>query len=121
MKRRHALVVSLFAAIAVAAGVLAVVRSSAGSATSGTSTVSNAQIAAQQRRLDRWEAALRKARAKRPPKLPPLTGAANGAAATVAPRIVYVYAPAQGSATAASHDDGREIEAEHGEQEGSGD
>ena len=109
MNRRHALIVSLLLAVSVAAGVFAVVRPTAGGATSQATRVSGAQIAARQHKLDTWEKSLHKALAARPPKLPALPKARSGSAAVAAPRTVYVRAQAPATSIAIPHgDDGGE-------------
>lgn len=91
MNRSRALIVSLAAAVAAVAGVLALTSTLAlGSQARATTDQQVAQRTAQ---LDRYEASLKKALAQRPPKLPtvPATADSSAANAQTAPRVRVVY------------------------------
>jgi hypothetical protein len=94
VNRKHALTISLAAALAALAGTVAATKSAhLGHASSKPAAVSSALIAKRTAQLDRAEVALRKALAQKPPKLPPLPATASaGAAPASAPaqRVVYV-------------------------------
>lgn len=72
MKRRHALLTSLLLGLAVVAGALALTRTTALGQQPG---VSDAQIAHRAAQLDRAEAQVRRLRAQRPPRVPPMPAA----------------------------------------------
>jgi hypothetical protein len=86
MNRTHGLVIALAVAIAAVAGTFAAVRSTQLSA--ATPSVPAAEIAKQNRRLDRAEASLRAQARRRPPAL--------GAVPTAepAPTVIYRRPPA---------------------------
>jgi hypothetical protein len=111
MARTHALILSLFIGLAAGAGALAAVQTAhlAGSpAAAGAPKSQSAALRARQNLLDRQRAALRRALAKRPPKLPKVPNFAPvaappaqapaataqasipAAATTVTPRVRYV-------------------------------
>lgn len=117
MNRSRALIVSLAAAVAAVAGVLALTSTLAlGSEARATTDQQVAQRTAQ---LDRYEASLKKALAQKPPALPAVprvsSTASAGAATTVPARVVYRRAPAVVVA-GSGHDD----EYEHEQDEGHG-
>ncbi|HVC86758.1 MAG TPA: hypothetical protein VNC40_04935 [Gaiellaceae bacterium] len=94
MKRTHALVIVLAVAVAAVAGTFAALRT-AQLRTTATPKVTAAQIASQNRALDRAQAALNAQLRRQPPALPPLprvgTPIGSGAAAPApAGRVVYV-------------------------------
>jgi hypothetical protein len=114
MKGRHALIVSLLLAVAIVSGLIAVTRPAAGG-TASASAVSDAQIAARQQQLDRWEASLREALAKRPPKLPALPKRASPPAdSSGGTRVVYVRAQAPPAAAHGDDEGGEHYEADGG-------
>jgi hypothetical protein len=95
VNRRHAAVISLFLAVALLLGMVATIRTTQLGATASAPATSAAAVARRNRQLDRAEAALRKAAARRPPTLPalPARPAARvqlAAATATAPRTVYV-------------------------------
>ncbi len=129
MKRRHALLISLAAGLAVIFGTVAATRSiQLGTTSATTSTVSPASIAKRLQAIDKAEIALRKALKQKPPKLPPLPTAAApvpaasapiSAAVTAAPapqRVIYVR-PAPNVVTV--HRSGGEHEGDDGHEGGS--
>ncbi|MGE5692055.1 MAG: hypothetical protein ACM33B_16015 [Pseudomonadota bacterium] len=85
MTRRQSFVVALVLAVALAAGVFALLRTvSLGASAAGPT---DAQLAAQSAQLDRAEAALRREAAQRPPALPP---SADAAAPSAQPQpVIY--------------------------------
>lgn len=85
MKRVHAVAISVLLAVAALFGVVAVSRTT--SVEASKPGVSPAAIAQRNRELDRTEAALRGALAKRPPALPAVPEPSAGGAA--ASQIVY--------------------------------
>lgn len=88
MTRRNATVIALFLALALVAGLFAALRTTQLGARSASS-VSPAQIAAKNRQLDRYQAALRREAKKRPPALPTLPAVRTQAVAAAQPRVVY--------------------------------
>jgi len=85
MKRTHTLAIALLIGLAAIAGAFAATRTAGLGASARLASVSDAQIAQRTRQLDRVEASLRRARAQRPPALPPVRFA------RVTPqRVVYV-------------------------------
>jgi hypothetical protein len=89
MSRKHVFVVALLLAVGVVFGVVALARTThVGAAARTPTTVSGADIARRSRALDGLEASLRRALAKKPPKLPavPATRPAVGRA----PAVTYV-------------------------------
>ena len=88
MNRIHALAASTVVALSAIFGVAAMATTAGiGAPKAAESQVSDRAISARQRKLNRAEAALRKARAKKPPPLPPAPAAAP-------PRVVAQSAPA---------------------------
>ena len=88
MNRIHALAASTIVALSAIFGVAAMATTAGiGAPRAAESQVSNQAFAARQRKLNRAEAALRKARAKKPPPLPPAPVAAPA-------RVVAQSAPA---------------------------
>ena len=72
MNRKHALTISLAAALAAIAGVFAATKSvHLGHSAAASATATSPVIASRTAALDRTEAALRKALAQKPPRLPP--------------------------------------------------
>ena len=107
MNRKHALVVSAMLAVAVLAGALAVTRTAGiGAATKPAAVaVSDTAVAARQANLDRYEASLEAALAKKPPKLPPLPKkSATPGVPAAAPQVVYVRAHAPPSHAGGGHE-----------------
>jgi hypothetical protein len=86
MNKTHAAIVALLLAVAAVLGVFAATRTAAVGA-AARPQVSSATIAARAHRLDRVEAALRKALRDRPPALPAVPTAP--AARAVPPTVVY--------------------------------
>ena len=87
MKKTQALGITLLLGAAAAAGALALVRTSAVARPAGQTAVPDAVVAQLNRELDRSEAKLRQALARKPPKLRPLTGRTG---APQPEQIVYV-------------------------------
>jgi hypothetical protein len=93
MKPAHALVLVAAVAIATVAGTYAALRTTQLSAASAQPfRVDEATVAAQNRALDRAEAALRAQLRRKPPALPPVPSAPAGPAirAAAPPSVVYV-------------------------------
>jgi hypothetical protein len=89
MKKIHALLIALILAVAAGLGLAAATRT-AGLRTATTSTrTQTAAIVARSQRLDRVEAALRRALRDKPPALPAVPAARRRVAATAAPQVVY--------------------------------
>jgi hypothetical protein len=106
MKKTHAAIVALLLAVAAVLGVFAATRT-AGIGAAARPQVSSATIAAREHRLDRVEAALRKALRDRPPALPAVPTARARQAAP--PAIVYRRpAPLVVVRHTGHHDDGEE-------------
>src|SRR5436190_4410441 len=123
MAHRHALLVSLLIGFAAIVAALALARvTQTGSATAqSTGTVSQTQIARRQQALDRVAASLRRALARRPPKLPSLPHYRSIApsvapiATAAPPRIQYVRPSPIVIVKHRSHgDDGGERDSEGG-------
>ena len=121
MNRRHATVIALFLALALAAGLFAALRTTQLGAASSTPKVSAAQIAQRNRQLDAIEAKLRTQAKQKPPSLPAVPAlqpkASVPAAAAQPPRVIYVR-PAPVVQTVSrhgesEHEDGYEHESEH--------
>jgi hypothetical protein len=123
VNRRHALVIALFLALALVAGLFAAVRTTQLGA-AASPAVPAAQIAAKNRQLDRAEAKLKRAAKQRPPALPALPASqppAQLAAGAAPPRTVYVrpapivrVVPRHGeSEHEGDHEHGHESEHEH--------
>jgi hypothetical protein len=114
MPRRHALIISLFLGLAALAGTIAATRTAQlGSPAAASAGGSSAALQRRTQLLDRQEAALHRALAKRPPKLPRVpTFAAQRAAAT--PRVRFVRPAPVVVVTHGSHgDEGEQGEHEH--------
>ena len=114
MNHTRALVISLAVAVAAVAGVFA----AASTVTLGADarSTSDAQVARRSAQLDRYEASLRKALARKPPTLPPVpsTVSESSPLQSAAPRkVVYHRAP---PVVVVTHRDGGESEDE-GESE----
>ncbi len=99
MNKRHALLISLAIGAAAIAGTVAATKTAhLGRSATTTQSSPAALITQRTKALDRTEAALRKALAERPPKLPPVPKAATGSPIAAAPaaaaappqRVVYV-------------------------------
>jgi hypothetical protein len=108
MNRRHALVISIFLALALLAGSFAALRTTQLGARAAT--VPPAQLAAKNRQLDRYEAALRREARKRPPALPSLPAKAASPTAAPAPQVIYRRPPAIVQVVHRHHDDEHEHE-----------
>jgi hypothetical protein len=91
MTRTHAFLIAVAVAIAVVAGSFAALRTTQLGAAAAP-RVDAAQIARQNRALDRAEVALRKQLAARPPALPPAPLALPPAPAGAPQRVIYVRA-----------------------------
>jgi hypothetical protein len=115
MKKIHALLIALILAVAAGLGLAAATRT-AGLRTATTSTHTQmASIVARSQRLDRVEAALRRALRDKPPALPAVPAARNPVAAPAAPRVVYTRpAPIVVLKHGSHHDSDGEREAEGG-------
>ena len=107
MRRRHALLISLIVGAAAIFGTFAATHSAALGRSSARSTMSDAQVAAHNRALDRTEAKLRQMLARHP--------AAKPAAAAGRQRVIYVR-PAPHIVTL--HRSGHEDESGEHEAEG---
>lgn len=108
MKRIHALAASVIVGLAAVFGVAAATKTAGiGRSTPAASKVSDQTIAARERKLDRAQVALKKARAQKPPALP-----AVPAAPTAAPQaqLVAQPAPVTPSVPNSSSDDGHDSE-----------
>ncbi len=104
MNKTHAAIVALLLAVAAVLGVFAATRT-VGIGTAARPQTSSATIAARAHRLDRVEAALKKALRDRPPALPGVPTAPTAQAA--APAIVYRRpAPLVVVRHTGQHDDG---------------
>jgi hypothetical protein len=110
MKRVHVITVALLLGVAAVLGVVAASRTAAVRVASHSNN-SNVEVAARAQRLDRVEAALRKALRDRPPALPRLPSTQSPATASAgvvyrrpAPIVVLKHAP--------HGDDGGDQEAE---------
>ncbi len=107
MDRTRAAFLALAVAAVAITGVFAVGRVLTPGSQTHTST--NTQVARRARQLDRYEASLVKALAKRPPALPPIPVASSaGAQQAVAAPIVYRRLPSIVVASGRRSDDGRE-------------
>lgn len=127
MKRSHALLLALMlGAAAIAAAFAVVTTTSLGMSATRPSAVSDAQIAARNAKLDRAEAALRRALEKKPPGLPKLPKHRSASAVRVVGSsgpvqtgmAVPVAAP---TVVASSSDDGGTPESESEDNGGGGD
>lgn len=125
MNRKHAFTISLAAAIAAIAGVFAATKSvDLGHSAAAPATATSTVIASRTAVLDRTEAALRKALAQKPPKLPSLPAtlpARTAPAQQPAQRVTYVR-PAPRVVTIHRHGGEHEDErvADGAEREGGG-
>ena len=83
MNRKHALTISLAAALAAIAGTVAATKSVhlGHSAAASTTQSASSVVAQRSAALDRIEVSLRKALAQKPPKLPPLPQKVSGGGA----------------------------------------
>ena len=93
MAHKHALIVSLMLGLALAVGTIAAVRTTQAAHPAATAGhVSSASLAQRSKALDRVEASLNRALARRPPKLPrvPSFPPATAQAAAAPPQIQYV-------------------------------
>jgi hypothetical protein len=101
LNRIHALAASTIVALSAIFGVAAMATTHGiGAPKAAESKVSDQTFAARQRKLNRAEAALRKARARKPPPLP-----SAPAAAAPAPRVVAQPAPAPAVSSSSDDDD----------------
>jgi hypothetical protein len=101
LNRIHALAASTIVALSAIFGVAAMATTTGiGAPQAAESQVSDQAFAARQRKLNRAEAALRKARAEKPPPLPPAP-----APAAAAPRVVAQPAPAPAASSSSFSDD----------------
>lgn len=107
MPTKHALVVSIFLALALVLGAFGALRTAVLS--SSAHTAAAASVTRREHRLDLAEEQLRRALARKPPALPPL---ASGATPAPAPRVEYVR-PAPIVITRPSAASQREHESEH--------
>jgi len=88
MKKIHALLIALILAVSAGLGLAAATRT-AGLRTAAATHTQTAAIAARSHRLDRVEAALRRALRDKPPALPAVPAAGRPVAGAPAPRVVY--------------------------------
>jgi hypothetical protein len=101
LNRIHALAASTIVALSAIFGVAAMATTSGiGAPLAAESQVSDQAVAARQRKLNRAEAALRKARAKKPPPLP-----SAPARSSAAPRTVAQPTPAPVASSSSFSDD----------------
>ncbi len=109
MKRIHALAASAIIGLSAVFGVAATTKSTGiGEPKPAVSKLSDAQIAARQRRLNRAQKALRKARAQKPPALPAAPAPSRGVSvsrAQVSPQPTRIIRTASAPAAARSFDD----------------
>ena len=96
MNRLHALVVAVLLGIAAVAGSYAALGTTALGVIASEATVSDAQIAAREAKLDKAEQALRRAAKRRPPALPSLPARRSSASLAAAPGSGTPVAPAPG-------------------------
>jgi hypothetical protein len=116
LNRIHALAASTIIGLSAVFGVAATTKSTGvGEPKPAVSKLSDAQIAARQRKLNRAQKALRKARAQKPPALPAAPAPARGVSFSRAPvvsqptRIVRTTsAPSAPRSFDDSHDDDRD-------------
>jgi hypothetical protein len=81
--------IAMLVALAAVAGTYAALRTSdLGIASSGASGISDAEIAARDKQLDKAETALGKLAARKPPKLPPLPRATSSSLSMSASSVV---------------------------------
>jgi hypothetical protein len=114
MKKTHALLIALILAVSAGLGLAAATRT-AGLRTATSTHTHTASIVARSRRLDRVEAALRRALRDKPPALPAVPGARRPVAAAAAPRVIYTRpAPIVVVKHGSHHDSDGEREAEGG-------
>ena len=122
MARRHTLVIALVLAAGAIAGTLALTNTIRVGQASGTSAsaATTKLVAKRTAQLDRFEAALRRRLAEKPPALPAAPGPASAAAAD--PRRVVYVRPApivvHGHASGGEHES---ESGEHGEEAGGDD
>jgi hypothetical protein len=117
MHRRHALVVALLLGAAVVLGSIAALKTAELKNASAQPVVSSRAIARRNARLDRVQISLRKALARRPPKLPPVPHYPAVATVPAQPRVVRYVRPAP--IVVVHHRAGGD-EVEHGEHEHEG-
>jgi hypothetical protein len=113
MKKIHALAIALILAVSAGLGLAAATKTAGLRSATPTTVTSKAAIAARSRKLDRVEAALRRALRDKPPALP----ATRRPAAAPAQRVVYRRpAPIVVIKHGSHHgDDGSEHESEGGD------
>src|SRR5918999_5648160 len=100
MNRIHAFVLAGLLAIASVAGVYAATQTTA-LGVAAEPAVSDAEIAKQEKKLDKAEAKLRRVAKRRPPALPPIPSASSGSTAlTAAPAPAVIAGSGE-----ADHDD----------------
>lgn len=106
MKPRHAIVISSFLALALVLGAASVVRTTSLGASAAKPKLTDAQIAAKNRQLARYETQLRKAAKQKPPALPKLPAVPRvelpPLPASSAPTLLAAGAPSVSSATTAT-------------------
>lgn len=86
MTKTHALLISLLLGLAVVLGLFAAVRTTSLMAQASAPSASASGVIARRQRLDRLEARLQRALARRPPALP----ASRRSAPAAAPLVTYV-------------------------------
>jgi hypothetical protein len=117
MKKIHALLIALILAVSAALGLAAVTRTAGLRTATSSSRTQTAAIAVRSHRLDRIEAALRRALRDKPPSLPAVPAAHRPVAAAPAPQVVYRRPAPIVVLKHGSHHDSEE----HGEAEVGGD
>lgn len=122
MKRIHALAASAIIGLSAVFGVAATTKSAGiGEPKPAASKVSDAEIAARQRKLDKAQKALRKARAQKPPALPAAPARAVSASAQVSPPTRIVRTASAPRSFDDSHEDDRDDDHDEDEFEDEGD
>jgi hypothetical protein len=111
MARRHALFISLVVAAALVAGVFAALRTTELGASAATPALSDAQISARDRQLDRIQTRLDRQARKRPPRLAALRSSSSGRATE------FAVSSESRSSDGGSHDEDEDRFDDHGHDE----
>jgi hypothetical protein len=120
MSRKHALVISIALGLAAIVGATAALRTARLGAPAAVTKPAATSLSARAHALDRQEAALRRALARRPPKLPTVPLApASPAQSAPAPTAVRVVQPAS-FGSGHSDDDGSDDHGDHSGHRGGG-
>jgi hypothetical protein len=124
MSRKHAVIVVVLLAAAAAFGLFGLARTLEIGSSASATRVPDAVIAKRNRALDRFEVALRRQLARKPPKLPPVpkvgpagassTRAVAQAGPTSTPAVRYVRPAPIIVHKPSQHEDDREAEADDG-------